>query len=141
MNFNKVVIILRAVAGAGKSTVADYLSKSINPKAIVCCADDHFTDKNGNYNFNPNELYLAHARCQDKFIAALQVDTNLVIVANTNVKPSQFDFYIDAAKEFGYTLFSLVVEKRFEGGDNGHNVPEKSLQLMENNIKISLKLR
>lgn len=145
LNPQRIIIILRGVSNSGKSTFAEYLKDifywNVDKSCEICCADDFFENEKGDYTFDASKLDLAHRLCKNKFTKSLQNGVELVIVANTNIKPSHFDFYIETAKEYGYTLFSLVMEKRFEGGDNGHDVPEKSLQLMENNIKISLKLR
>ena len=47
----KTVILLRSVSGAGKSTLADLLAS--NEGWVSVCADDYFTDINGNYNLMP----------------------------------------------------------------------------------------
>lgn len=135
----KTVILLRATSGAGKSKFADFLKGLIDDYAVICCADDFFLDKEGNYNFDSSKLYCAHNQCQKTFKNALIHNTELVIVANTNTKQSDFKYYIDLAKEYRYTLFSLVVENR-HGGSNRHNVPELMLLRQEQNIKKSLKL-
>jgi hypothetical protein len=147
MNFNKVCIVLRGVSGSSKSTIAKYLSilyngcldgKQLN--SVICTADDYFY-QDEIYQFNAQNLGVAHGQCKKKFLESINNNLGLVIVANTNSAPCEFNFYMDAAKEKGYVTFSLVVEKRFEGGDNGHNCPIKSLERQEINIKNSLKLR
>jgi uridine kinase len=145
-NFDKIVILLRGVSNGGKSTTAQYLQNIHKGneylyRSIICCADDYFTDNLGNYNFDAKKLYLAHKECQENFELALKDGIELVICSNTNTKESDFKFYINKAKEYNYFLFSLVVEKRFEGGDNGHDVPEIILNKQEESIKSSLKLR
>ncbi len=149
INFSKTVILIRGCPNSGKSSFADYISYLYNlcdlntqphEKCEICCADNHF-EKDGKYLFNPAELHIAHKKCQDKFVKALQNNVELIIISNTSSSERELNFYVDKIKEYGYGLFSIVMEKRFEGGDNGHNVPESSLSKMENNIKNSLKLR
>jgi predicted kinase len=133
----KNIIILRGASGSGKSSVAELFGGN----AIICCADDYFMDINDHYNFDPNQLGRAHHDCQQKFLRALDapfVDT--VVVANTNAKISDFQFYIDVAENRSHTVFSLVVEKR-HNGKNQHNVPEHVIDRHEQNIKNTLKLR
>jgi uridine kinase len=143
INYLKVCVILRGVSGSSKSTFANYLEflGRENFDVTICSADDYFYEKYGEYKWNAAELGAAHNFCQTNFNNALSLNHNLVVVANTNTKESDFKYYLDKAQESGYTVFSLVVEKRFEGGDNGHNVPAETLSKMENNIKSSLKLR
>lgn len=132
----KRIIILRSASGAGKSTVANLFGGN----SVVCCADDFFTDKDGNYNFDPDFLGNAHGMCKNKFLEALEdsmVDT--IIVANTNTKPSDFQFYIDEAEKRGNMVFSLVVEKR-HNGENLHGVSSHVIERHAENIKNSLKL-
>ena len=139
----KVVIVVRGVSNSGKSSFAEYLRFlcDISVSCVICTADDFFTDSEGKYNFDPTKLGVAHNKCQQKFVRALEDEIELIIVANTNAEEKHLNFYTKIAQEFGYQLFSIVVEKRFEGGNNNHNVPESNLIKQENNIKHSLKLR
>ena len=47
------------------------------------------------------------------------------------------DPYFKLAKEYGYTVFSIVVENR-HGGTNVHNVPEDKIEQMKNRFSIKL---
>jgi predicted kinase len=136
MNYKKV-IVLRGCANSGKSTVA----KLFGDNAVICTADDYFTDDQGNYNFNPLLLGAAHYACQEKYLKALDdftIDT--VVCANTNTKSSEFQFYIDEAEKRGIMVFSLVVEKR-HNNENNHQVPVHVIDRHEQNIKNTLRLR
>jgi len=137
----KVVILLRSCSNAGKSTLAEYL-ESIYPYenlSFVCCADDYFYN-NGVYQFDASRLGFAHNECRRKYLQYLQDGVGLVIVANTNTRTSDVNFYQEWAKELEYKFFSLVVEKRHENL-NDHRVPEETLQKQEGQIRGSLKLR
>lgn len=133
----KRVVLIRAVSGAGKSTFAEMLA----PDSCICCADDFFTDEDGNYNFDASKLGQAHKACRDKYLKLLDhpyADT--IVVANTNTKESDYKFYLDEAEKRGIMVFSLVLENR-HGGKNVHGVPDNVLERQEQNIKNSLKLR
>ena len=133
----KKVIILRGTQNSGKSTVA----KMFGENSIICCADDYFTDNWGNYNFDPNLLGVAHRKCQEKFINALNdSDIDTIVVSNTNAKQKDFQFYIDEAEKHDIIVFSLVVERRHNNLNN-HNVPQEAIDRCEQNIKNSLKLK
>ena len=45
--------------------------------------------------------------------------------------------YVDLAKEFGYTIVSLIVENR-HGGVNEHGVPEERVQEMRDRFEVKL---
>jgi predicted kinase len=131
------LILIRAVSGAGKSTFA----KIFAPDSCICCADDFFTDEEGNYNFDASKLGQAHKACQDKYLELLDSPfADTIVVSNTNTKESDYKFYLDEAEKRGIMVFSLVLENR-HGNKNIHNVPDHVLERQEQNIKNSLKLR
>ena len=132
------VLLLRAVAGAGKSTLADIFNTKVG--WLTVCADDYFTDDNGVYNFDASKLGHAHKECQQKFMEALYNPTvEGIVVANTNTKERDFAFYEKAAKEAGAMFISLVVENR-HGNKDIHGVGDLILKRQEDNLRNSLKL-
>lgn len=133
----KIVYILRGVPGCGKSTLAESL---IINGGVICEADHFFYDNDGNYNFDRNKLHQAHNQCQFKFKRSIEEGISPIVVSNTNTKTKDFKFYEELAEESGYIVFSLVIENR-HGGVNKHNVPEETLDRMENTIKNNIKLR
>jgi predicted kinase len=134
-NTERNVIILRGVSGSGKSTVAKLFSE---PK-VICTADDFF-EKNGGYDFDASKLGQAHKECQNKFECALQDPkiTNIV-VANTNVKPSDYQYYMDTAKKYGVRVISLIIERRHDG-ENVHSVPDFVLQRQQDSLKNDMRI-
>ena len=133
----KTVILLRSVSGAGKSTLANLLAS--NERWVSVCADDYFTDINGNYNFDASKLGEAHRLCQENFMYWLDNSVVGIIVANTSTKERDFSFYENAAKEHGAMFISLVVENR-HGNKDIHNVPQSVREMQAENIKNSLLL-
>ncbi len=148
---NKVILILRSASSAGKSTFAEYLEDLYNEavwdeyaampekNSVVCCADDFFTDTDGNYNWNPAKIGDAHKACKERFEKALKNSVGLIIVANTNTTEKEYAFYLEQGQNAGYMIFSLVIEKR-HNKTNNHNVPLEALHRQATNIKNSLKL-
>lgn len=134
----KTVIILRACSGAGKSTFAGFIKSNNKNATTICCADDFFM-QNGEYKFDARKLGAAHSFCKKTFLNALEQNIPTVIVANTNTKTQDFLYYMDLASEFGYVVFSLVVENR-HGNKNIHDVPFEVLNKQKDNIINSLKL-
>jgi hypothetical protein len=132
------VLLLRAVAGAGKSTLADIFNTKVG--WLTVCADDFFTDDNGVYNFDASKLGHAHKECQQKFMEALYDPTvEGIVVANTNTKERDFAFYEKAAKEAGAMFISLVVENR-HGNKDIHGLPQSVREIQAENIRNSLTL-
>jgi hypothetical protein len=133
----KTVILLRSVSGAGKSTLANLLAS--NERWVSVCADDYFTDINGNYNFDASKLGEAHRLCQENFMYWLNNAVVGIVVANTNTKERDFSFYEKAAKEAGAMFISLVVENR-HGNKDIHSVRQSVREMQAENIKNSLLL-
>lgn len=128
------LIILRGVSGSGKTTFCNLM-----PDAVVCCADDYFTDKDGNYNWYPEGLGKAHGYCWNKFVDACVSHDN-IIVANVNAKPSDWNKYVNQAETLGFIVTFIVLENR-HGGKDIHNVPLETLDRQEKTIRENLKLR
>jgi uridine kinase len=135
----KTVWILRGCSGAGKDFVTTKLTRNIGWVAVS--ADDFFTDKEGNYNWDVNKLGLAHTTCMHNFKEALKESTVTdIIVNNTNTKVKDFGYYETEAKNFDADVIFLVVENR-HGGSNVHSVPLETLERQEKAIRENLKLR
>jgi uridine kinase len=135
-NQDKTVIIVRGVSGVGKTTFANIVAE---PK-IVCTADDYF-EQNGKYNFDPTKLGDAHRQSMSRFDQALiNPSIKNIVVANTNVKPSDYRYYVDKANEAGVKVIYVVLEKRHDN-PNVHNVGEDILKRQEDNLRKDLKLR
>lgn len=133
----KTVLILRGVSGSGKTTFAETLA-ALNPDAVgICCADDFFTDAAGNYNFDPKLLGHAHLQCQERFEYLLESSAvKLIIVANTNTKPADFAFYVNAAK--GRAVVTSIVLENRHGNSDVHGVPQAVKQNQLNALRSSL---
>ena len=132
---NKTLIILRGISGAGKSTFANLISE---PK-VICTADDWFM-KDGEYKFDATKLGHAHRACQVKFEKALDdPEVDNIVISNTNAKSSDYNFYVDKAKERGIRVVFVVLEKRHDS-ENIHNVPSEALVRQSENLKKDIKL-
>lgn len=131
----KVLYLLRGLPGAGKSTLA----KSIG--AIYFEADMFFMGGN-EYKFDPLKLKDAHAWCQNQVRISMKnansgMTPTRIAVANTFTQEWEMESYYKMAEEFGFTVFSIIVENR-HGGVNTHNVPEDKLELMKNRFEVKL---
>jgi hypothetical protein len=58
-------------------------------------------------------------------------------VSNTFTQEWEMQPYYDLAKEYGYMVFSIIVENR-HGGKNVHNVPEDKINQMRDRFQVKL---
>lgn len=137
----KTVLIIRGCSSSGKSSLANFLMLYGDDRrdCVICEADEFMVNSNGEYEFKPERLGVAHAKCQKKFEEALKSRAALVICSNTNTKVQDFQFYLDKAKEYGYDTFVVVLEK-YHNGENTHNIPQTTLLRQKEAIRNSLKL-
>jgi len=106
--------------------------------------DKYFTDIHGNYNFDGSKLKQAHEWCQSQVeMAMIQnhitsgLDSSDIVVSNTFTQEWEMKHYYDLASQYGYKVFSIIVENR-HGGVNEHGVPEDKLQAMKDRFEVKL---
>jgi predicted kinase len=137
----KVLYIVRGIPGSGKSTFAKRL---VGEDFLVCEADKYFIDKEtGEYNFDSTKIKDAHKFCQDT-VETYMKDSLVndqfyreIAVSNTFTQEWEMRPYFELAKNYGYKVFSVVVENR-HGGTNQHGVPEEVLTKMCERFEITL---
>lgn len=135
---DKVVIILRGVPGAGKSTFARWLvTRSVGPGDMVVVSNDHYFEKDGKYDWDPRKIPLAVEQCHANFIRAVRDRVLTVIVDNMNCNPADFAKYEEIARAEGYKVVHLVVENR-HGSVNIHRVPEHKVRERAGRFDIRL---
>jgi predicted kinase len=137
----KILYIVRGIPGSGKSTLAE---KLVGHDFLVCEADKYFVDKEtGEYKFDFTKIKEAHKFCQD-LVETYMKDSLVndqfyreIAVSNTFTQEWEMEHYMELAKKYGYTVFTLVVENR-HGGKNIHNVPEEIIEKMKQRFEIKL---
>ena len=127
----KNLIIVRGIPGSGKTTFAELICDT------VFSADDYHTDKDGNYNWKPENVGKAHEWCQSQTRAAMERGLPKICVANTSTIEKEMKPYRRLASKYGYKVFSIVVENR-HGGTNVHDVPQETLEKMTKRFTIKL---
>ena len=126
----KELFLLRGLPGSGKSTLAQSLGGSHME------TDKYFTYE-GKYEFDATHLKQAHDWCQNAVKVFMKNKTKKVVVSNTFTQEWEMKPYFDLAEEYGYRVYSLIVENR-HGGINEHGVPEDKLEIMKNRFETSL---
>ena len=127
----KVLFIVRGIPGSGKSTFA----KTLGGQHYE--ADMYFIDEEGNYNFDGSKIKDAHKWCQSFVETDMVLEYPKIVVSNTFTQEWEMEPYFKLVKEYGYTVFTIVVEN-VHGGVNQHGVPEDKLEQMRNRFEIKL---
>jgi NEDD4-binding protein 2 len=98
----KVLIIMRGVSGAGKSTRAKQLA---GPTGAIFSTDNFF-GSGADYakNYNIERLPEAHQWNQKQTEEALQKGVTPVIIDNTNIMPYEAKSYILLGQKYGYEV-------------------------------------
>jgi len=125
----KILIILRGLPGAGKSTLAKTLG-GIHIEA------DHYFMKDGEYKFDASKLKQAHEHCRTSTEGWMMEGYNIV-VSNTFTQEWEMDAYYELAEKYEYRVYSIIVENR-HNGVNEHGVPADKLEQMKNRFEIKL---
>lgn len=118
----KTLYIVRGLPGSGKSSLAKKITE------LVYSADDFFTNKKGEYNFNAKLLGKAHEWCWGKVRDAMFIGANAVAVANTFTQAWEAERYYQIAEEYGYSVFVIECQNDF---GNVHDVPQESIDAMK----------
>jgi hypothetical protein len=129
----KLVYVLQAIPGAGKSTLAEELA---GEGGLVLSTDDYFM-VDGEYKFDIKEIGAAHAATLMAYIEALSENISPVVVANTNSELFEIAPYYAVAEAFGYTptILTIIADPVKHGMRNVHGVPLDTLELMARNIE------
>ena len=128
----KTLYIVRGIPGSGKSTFAQSLD------CPVFEADQYFIDsETGEYKFDGSKIKLAHNWCKLRVEQSMEDESQKIAVSNTFTQEWEMDAYYELAKQYGYRVFSLIVENR-HGGINEHGVPEDKLEIMKNRFEVKL---
>lgn len=135
----KKLYIVRGLPGSGKSTFAEAL---VGSDFLVCEADKYFI-VDGEYKFDGTKIKQAHEWCRSK-VETYMKDSLVndqfyreIAVSNTFTQEWEMEAYYKLAEQYGYMIFSIIVENR-HGGVNEHGVPTDKLEQMKNRFEVKL---
>lgn len=124
-----MLTLIRGIPGAGKSSLAWYISEGEIP---VYEADDFWDER----AFDPALLHQAHKECLANTDEALRIEGDC-IVSNTFTTEKELKPYLDLAKKLDMRVTVIIVENR-HGGKSVHNVPEATIEKMRNRFSVKL---
>lgn len=130
----KTCVLVRGVSGSGKST---FVNNIVHHQDFVE-ADMYFINDEGVYNFNPLKLKEAHDWCRN-YVEETMKSAEDIIVSNTFTTEWEMKPYLDLAEKYGYTVFTIVVEKRHDNSDV-HGVPDETRKKQAERLSKSIKL-
>lgn len=125
------LFLLRGLPGAGKTTIAQTISK------IVFSADDFFYDDKGNYNFVASDIGLAHKLCMENTEKAMKKTEPIIVVANTFSEAWEMEHYFALAQKYLYRVHTLIVENRHNSSSR-HAIPDEVIANMKKRFEIIL---
>lgn len=108
-------VILRGLPGAGKSHIARqlcdrFLAQIAVPQRYGCiCTTDDFFETASGYCFDPQRLGEAHDWNRQRFASLCDRKLPLLICANTNLEPREWQPYAAMAEKAGYRLRLLTI--------------------------------
>jgi predicted kinase len=118
----KNLILVRGLPGSGKSTFAHLISDTVFE------ADEYFM-RDGNYNFDKEQLPNAHHWCKAQVIAAMIEQKPLIVVSNTMCRKWEMIAYVQLAKAYDYTVTEVTMTQPLR--PNVHGVPEEVIERMK----------
>ena len=122
----QTLYIIRGLPGSGKSTLAKKIINSSVKKVEHFEADMYFIDKDGNYNWDRNQIAAAHEWCYRGVEDALFNGYD-VIVSNTFVELRTMEQYFALGERLECKI--VVIECLGNYGSI-HNVPEETMEKM-----------
>jgi predicted kinase len=157
-----MVFIMRGVPGSGKTTITEAFEKV---GAVIHSADNYHIESfrqskfifnniidrirfklgfsNDEYKFDKKRLHWYHRLNYKAFCKSVDKGEPLIMVDNTNYKPSLYNEYLEYAKEHGYYVCAMT----FKPADielhmkrNIHKCPEETIkhmrEVLNNNLKV-----
>lgn len=139
----KKLYIVRGLPGSGKSTFAEAIVGSDFLVCTAVCEADQYFMQDGEYMFDGSKLKDAHEYCRNK-VETYMKDSLVndqfyreIAVSNTFTQEWEMQPYLDLAKQYGYMVFTIIVENR-HGGVNTHGCPDEALVRMRDRFEIKL---
>lgn len=129
-----MLLLVRGISGAGKSTFAHAVQVSLGEGNVAIFENDQFRSRAGEYRFHPKDSKAIEQACLAAATAAMANGKPLVILANANTSWRSFSRYLRAAGELNYCVRQKVlrIDAETAHARNVHRVP---LPIIRNELK------
>lgn len=127
--------IIRGVSGSGKSDFGLWLMHG-KTDTVLLSADHYRYDKKGEYKYDKSKDEEVYRRCFEETASYIEAGYS-VIVANTFTKESEFEKYVQLAREQNVKFYSVVMERR-HAGRNTHGVPKEKIKEQAQRFELKL---
>jgi len=123
-----LLVLLRGVPGAGKSTLAARYRG-----AMVLGTERFFRGPDGTYRFDQARLGAAHEACLEQFHAALAAGTTPIVVDKCNLTWRAIEPYVLAARRARYEIqvVTLLADPDVCWRRNAHGVPREKVRELD----------
>lgn len=140
------VFVLRALPGAGKTELANFLANSLasDKGAVVLSSDDFFFSKEGRYDFDATRITDAHKWNFQRFKQAIDDGIETIIIDNSNIKQFHYYQYVDYGQRHDYQALILTIphndlsDKELEER-TPHNISRKTIKKMRGDFEWEMK--
>lgn len=137
----KLCIIMRGLPGAGLSTISKEICEKWPGKKTVISVDDYFKDNKKKYE--NEDLPEAFKYSFSLFKTAINNNSDLIIVDNSNIREHNYAHFVDYAQRAGYTTLITIVptnhiSNRELAQRNAHGVRELTIKKMRKNFEWKL---
>jgi len=103
----KIAIILRGSPGSGKSTFVDLMRKT-DENVEVHAIDDLHRDTQGNFLWDEENAERLYTLNFANFVKSCATQAPLVVSDAINIEISDFQKYVDIAKQYGYKVYVVT---------------------------------
>ena len=140
----KILLIIRGIPGARKSTLASLLVRGWLIRAAVVSEDDYWTAPDGSYHYDAATTPLAFAAMYAAARDAIENGLSLVVMATAalSLDDAEMQAVIGEAKSVGYDVFPLVLQ-RDSAFTSTHDVSAAEMDRfrreMEHGLEINFK--
>ncbi len=124
---NKMLIV-RGIQGSGKSSFVPMFFPESSYELIE--PDQYMVNDQGEYEYSQAKLGECIAKCNAKARELAATGQNIVL-CGTFGRKVHFQVYLDLAKEFGYEVAVITINK-FHNNKNIHNVPDEAIERTRN---------
>jgi predicted kinase len=134
MEKNKIALILRGVPGSGKSSFTDVI-KMIPGDVSVHAVDDLHKDSDGNFVWNEPMEKAYYMLNLANFVKSCAEGKLVVVCDCINIRFTDFQPYLEAAKEFGYKTYVVTPDlptPEVAATRNSHSVASSQINEMLN---------